>query len=61
MTKQIRVEMTSNGYARDYDVTEGGRHNGGRVVIVTCDAEDLPAVEAALDASRKVASYEVRA
>lgn len=65
MAKQIRVTARNNSDARKFDVLDDvrsakSRHNGGKLVIVTCDDGDLAEVESLLDASHAVSAYEVQ-
>lgn len=63
MTTTIRIQTRNNSTARAFDLLDGTdakcRHNGGKLVIATVDAEDVPAVVAILDESYQIASYEV--
>lgn len=63
MTKRINVTVRNNSDARKFSALDGlsatARHNGGKLMIVTCGDADLAAVEAALDDSAQVARYEV--
>lgn len=63
-TKVIRVQARNNADCRKFSALDSVdatvKHNGGKLLIVTCDDADLAAVEAALDASHQVASYEVQ-
>lgn len=64
MTKVIRVQARNNSDCRKFsaldDVRATAKHNGGKTMIVTCEDADLAAVEAALNESAQVASYEVQ-
>lgn len=61
----VRVTMRNNSDARRADVLETvgsakARHNGGKLVIVTVDSDDVSEATQLLDASHAVASYEVQ-
>lgn len=65
METEIRIELTNNSTARDVvrvaqiagvsprDV----RHNGGKVAVITCGADESDAVCDRLDASHAVLTY----
>lgn len=63
MTKTIRIQTTINSYARNFDMLDSlavtCKHNGGKIVIVTVDADDIDAARAVLEDSYKVAAFEV--
>jgi hypothetical protein len=59
---KIRVTCRNNSDARtfpDLGRSASSKHNGGKLVIVTCEDSDLDAVKGALEESHAVASYEV--
>lgn len=63
MTK-IKVTMTNNSAASSLMVRDivtasiNAKHNGGKVVIITCSDDDEDKVTDELHASHAVASYE---
>ena len=69
-TTTIRITISTNALASNpskfiatclADGFKGSaRHNGGKVIILTCDTADIDAVSADLDAAYQVRSYEVR-
>jgi len=63
MTK-LRITMTNNSDARRADIladirSASAKHNGGKVVIVTIDDDDLEAARDILDGSHQVREWEV--
>ena len=69
METKLKVTFTTNSLAsdttrfasvvlRDVNSTWTCRHNGGKVVILRGDAKSLAEVEAALDESLLITSYE---
>jgi len=64
MTTKLRIVMTNNSDARRADIladirSASAKHNGGKVVIVTIDDDDLEAARTALDGSHQVREWEV--
>lgn len=63
----VRVTMKNNSDARKagtgawpLDAGDNTRHNGGKLVIITCGSDDgLEELRAELEASHLVASFEV--
>lgn len=57
-----RITCTNNADARHFKLldrfTSTVRHNGGKVVVALVDDDERVPVEAILDASHQVASYE---
>lgn len=65
MSCRIRVECRNNADCRRFTALDGvrgakSRHNGGKVMIVTCEAHNLDDVTRALDDSQQVSGYEVQ-
>ena len=65
--KTIKVTATTNSLASNtaafldaIGVTCAAKHNGGKVVILTCAESEIPAIAAKLDAAYQVSAYEVR-
>ena len=61
-TMKIRISMANNSDARKADVLNSipgarGRHNGGKVVIVTLDAAHVPLAEKLLLADNRVSQF----
>lgn len=60
----IRVEMQTNAQARRLALTcpeaLEKRHNGGRIIVVTCERDDVERLAARFDLDRAVVSYEVK-
>lgn len=63
-TLKYRIVCENNSDARDFrvlsDVAVTTRHNGGKVVICTIQAEDAAQADRLLDESNKVSSYEAQ-
>lgn len=62
MIKTIRIQTRNNSDARNFrllgDLAEA-KHSGGKIVIARVEESDLAEVEALLDDSHMVASYEI--
>lgn len=63
-TVTLRITMKNNSDARRADALRSirsakARHNGGKLVIATVDADDLDAARELLEESHAVASFEV--
>ena len=61
---KLRITMNNNSDARRADVladirSAQARHNGGKIVIVTIDDDDLEAARTALEGSHQVREWDI--